>query len=75
MLTLRSLLDGVQETWLSCIGSPHSRSRQLAALQRLDAHLLKDIGLTPEQVQGAKALEDLPRPVAPIGLGQPSLNR
>jgi len=75
MLTFRSILDGVQETWLSCIGSPHSRSRQLAALRRLDAHLLKDIGLTPEQVREAKALEDLPRPVAPIGLGQPSLNR
>ena len=75
MLTFRSILDGVQETWLSCIGSPHSRSRQLAALRRLDAHLLKDISLTPEQVREAKALEDLPRPVAPIGLGQPSLNR
>jgi len=61
--------------WLSCIGSPHSRSRQLAALRRLDTHLLKDIGLTPEQVQGAKALEDLPRSVARVGLGQPSLNR
>ena len=75
MLTFQSILDGVQETWLSCIGSPHSRSRQLNALRRLDAHLLKDIGLTPEQVREAKALEDLPRPVASIGLGQPSLNR
>jgi len=75
MFTLRSLLDGVRETWLSCIGSPHSRSRQLAALKRLDAHLLKDIGLTPEQVRRAKALGDLPPPAPRLGLRQPSLNR
>jgi uncharacterized protein YjiS (DUF1127 family) len=75
MLTFRSILDALRELGLSCIGSPHSRSRQLAALKRLDAHLLNDIGLTPEQVQGAEALQDLSRPAARLPMGQPSLNR
>jgi uncharacterized protein YjiS (DUF1127 family) len=58
MVTLRSILDDIREAVLSLSGSPHSRSRQLAALRNLDAHLLKDIGITPEEASrgnGARA--------------------
>ena len=51
MFSFRSILDEIRETALLCIGSPDSRTRQLAALRRLDAHLLKDIGLTPEEAR------------------------
>jgi uncharacterized protein YjiS (DUF1127 family) len=51
MPTIDTILDALREFWLSCIGSPQSRSRQLAALQRLDAHLLKDIGLTADEAR------------------------
>jgi uncharacterized protein YjiS (DUF1127 family) len=71
MFTFRSILDGLREFALNCTGSPHSRSRQLAALRRLDAHLLRDIGLTAEEaargVSHRAALQpDAPRQ-APIG--------
>jgi uncharacterized protein YjiS (DUF1127 family) len=59
MFTLQSFLDEVREFWLRCIGSPHSRSRQLAALRKLDAHLLNDIGLTPEDVRQMKTVRPL----------------
>ena len=67
MFTFRSILDSVREFALSCTGSPHSRSRQLAALRKLDAHLLQDIGLTPEEARRgdplrAPATKDRPRP-------------
>lgn len=75
MFSTTSILEALREFGLSCIGSPQSRGRQLHALRRLDAHLLKDIGLTPEQVRAAKVLEDLPRPAPRMGVGQPSLNR
>src|SRR5262249_7737145 len=69
MLTLRSILDGIHEFGLSCVGSPDSRSRQLAALRNLDAHLLNDIGLTAEEArQGfgpvAEAAKDAPHQAA-----------
>jgi uncharacterized protein YjiS (DUF1127 family) len=67
MLTLHSILDEVREFWLRCIGSPHSRGRQLAALRKLDAHLLRDIGLTPEDVRDATTA----RPGSPIWLLRP----
>jgi len=51
MLTLRSLLEEIRETALYCAGSPHSRTRQLAALRKLDAHLLNDVGLTSEEAE------------------------
>jgi hypothetical protein len=46
-------------------------------LRNLDAHLLKDIGLTPEEVRQAvshrgETLTDAPRAVAPM---RPYLNR
>ena len=70
MLSFRSILDDVRETVLYCSGSPHSRLRQLTALRNLDAHLLKDIGLTAEEVRRgghhrAAAREEL-RPAAPL---------
>jgi uncharacterized protein YjiS (DUF1127 family) len=55
MLTFHSILDFLREAGLRCTGSPHSRTRQLAALRRLDARLLKDIGLTPEEAKQAIA--------------------
>jgi len=51
MFSFRSILDDIREVALACIGSPQSRTRQLAALRKLDAHLLKDIGLTPEEAR------------------------
>ena len=51
MPTLRSVLERIREAMLYCAGSPHSRTRQLAALRRLDAHLLRDIGLTAEEAE------------------------
>lgn len=75
MFTLRSIPEALREFWLLCTGSPHSRSRQLAALRKLDGHLLKDIGLTPEDLRGVKVLENLPRATAPLQLGRPYLNR
>jgi uncharacterized protein YjiS (DUF1127 family) len=53
MVTLRSILDSLREAALCCIGSPDSRTRQLAALRNLDAHLLKDIGVTREEAHRA----------------------
>jgi uncharacterized protein YjiS (DUF1127 family) len=80
MPTFRSILDGIRELGLSCIGSPHSRARQLAALRKLDAHLLKDIGLTPEQVQRglprrAAPAQDAPRQAPIAEMRRPYLNR
>ena len=68
-----SILDAVREFWLTCIGSPLSRARQLAALRKLDAHLLKDIGLSPEEVRrgdpfGAKPVKQAPRPEVGVGI-------
>jgi uncharacterized protein YjiS (DUF1127 family) len=64
-----TILGAVRETWLSCTGSPLSRSRQLAALRKLDAHLLADIGLTPDEARrgvpfGAAMAKDAPRAAA-----------
>jgi uncharacterized protein YjiS (DUF1127 family) len=56
MLTLRTILDGIREAALSLSGSPHSRRRQQAALRNLDAHLLKDIGITPEEASRGTAM-------------------
>ena len=71
MSTFRSILDSFREAALSCIGSPHSRTRQLAALRDLDAHLLSDIGLTRDEVnQGAALRAETPKQEArlvPIG--------
>jgi len=73
MSALHTILDAVREFWLTSIGSPHSRSRQLAALRKLDAHLLKDIGLTPDEARrgdpyGAPPERDARRPAARIGV-------
>jgi len=65
MLTFRSILDGFRELALTCTGSPHSKTRQLAALKRLDAHLLCDIGLTAEEAAGGVSYRVAPRPEAP----------
>ena len=75
MFSYRSVHAAIREFYLCCIGSPQSRSRQLAALRRLDGHLLKDIGLTPEAVERAQVLADPPRPAGSLRLGQPQLNR
>ena len=80
MSTFRSILDGIRELGLSCMGSPRSRTRQLAALRKLDAHLLKDIGLTPEQVQRglprrAAPANEAPRQAPLVEMRRPSLNR
>lgn len=79
MPTLRSILDEIREVALSCIGSPHSRSRQLAALRKLDAHLLKDIGLTPEEVKratiGRSPIDRAPRQPVSMDIGTPFPNR
>jgi hypothetical protein len=61
MSTFHSILDGLREFALNCTGSPHSRSRQLAALRRLDAHLLRDIGLTAEEAARAVSRRAAPR--------------
>lgn len=58
MLTLRSILARAREAVLYCAGSPHSRTRQLAALRKLDAHLLKDIGLTADEARRSFSLPD-----------------
>ena len=73
MSPFHTALDAVREFWLSCIGSPLSRSRQLAALSKLDAHLLKDIGLTPDEVRsgvpfGAAPARNVPGAAAGIGI-------
>jgi uncharacterized protein YjiS (DUF1127 family) len=75
-----TILDFLREFGLRCIGSPHSRHRQLAALRRLDAHLLKDIGLTPEEAQSAIArhrpvVKPEPRQAAAMDLRRPYANR
>lgn len=80
MFTFRSVLDVLREFALSCAGSPHSRSRQLAALRKLDAHLLMDIGLTPEDMQQgdplrAPAAEDRPRRTVRLEIRGPYPNR
>jgi uncharacterized protein YjiS (DUF1127 family) len=80
MPTFDTILDFLREFGLRCIGSPHSRHRQLAALQRLDAHLLKDIGLTPEEAKQAIARRRLvtkpePRHAATMELRRPYPNR
>ena len=79
MPTLRSILDAVREAALSFIGSPHSRSRQLAALRKLDAHLLKDIGLTPEEVEratiGRSPIHPAPRRPLSLDVRTPFPNR
>ena len=62
MLTFSSILDGLREFALTCTGSPHSRTRQLAALKRLDAHLLRDIGLTAEEAARGVSYRAAPRP-------------
>jgi uncharacterized protein YjiS (DUF1127 family) len=81
-VNLHSILDGLREFALNCTGSPHSRSRQLAALRRLDAHLLRDIGLTAEEAARAVSHRAAPRREAlrsdarrPGPQGQVSLTR
>jgi uncharacterized protein YjiS (DUF1127 family) len=66
MTTFDTILGAVREIWLSCTGSPLSRSRQLAALRKLDTHLLADIGLTPDEARrgvpfGTTCAKDTPR--------------
>jgi uncharacterized protein YjiS (DUF1127 family) len=66
MFTLQTLLANLRELVLCCTGSPDSRLRQLTALRKLDAHLLKDIGLTPDEARRSvswwvAARADLPR--------------
>jgi hypothetical protein len=80
MLTFHSILDFLREAGLRCTGSPHSRTRQLAALRRLDARLLKDIGLTPEEAKQAitrrrPAAKPEPRQAAGIEIRRPYANR
>jgi len=80
MLTFDKILDFLREFGLRCIGSPHSRYRQLAALRRLDAHLLKDIGLTPEEAKSATAwrlpaARPEPRKAASMDLRRPYSHR
>jgi uncharacterized protein YjiS (DUF1127 family) len=80
MPTFDTILDFLREFWLRCTGSPHSRYRQIAALQRLDAHLLKDIGLTPEEAKSAIArlrpvAKSAPRKAAAMDLRRPYPNR
>jgi hypothetical protein len=80
MFSYRSVLDVLQEAVLCCIGSPNSRKRQLAALRNLDAHLLKDIGVTAEEAQQGVAwrtatTESPPRPPVRLEIRRPSLNR
>ena len=80
MPTFDTILDFLREFGLRCIGSPHSRARQLAALQRLDAHLLKDIGLMPEEAKQAitarrPAAKPEPRQAAAADLRRPYPNR
>src|SRR3954452_15037565 len=80
MSTLRAILDGIREAALCCIGSPHSRTRQLAALRNLDAHLLKDIGITAEEAkQGAAwrtgTADDAPNPPVRLEIRRLYLNR
>jgi uncharacterized protein YjiS (DUF1127 family) len=80
MATMRSILDSLRELALCCIGSPDSRIRQLAALRNLDAHLLQDIGITPEEARRAiarraAAAEQTPRAVACLDARQPYPNR
>jgi uncharacterized protein YjiS (DUF1127 family) len=72
MSTLRLILDGIREAALCCIGSPHSRTRQLAALRNLDAHLLNDIGLTHEEARRGSALRMVTpeEPRRPIEVGR-----
>jgi uncharacterized protein YjiS (DUF1127 family) len=72
MTTFDAILNAVREIWLSCTGSPLSRSRQLAALRKLDAHLLADIGLTPDEARrgapfgATEATKDAPRTAAGV---------
>ena len=85
MSIFASILDGLREFARNCTGSPHSRSRQLAALRRLDAHLLRDIGRTAEEAARGVSYGTAPRPEAPRHdassraaqrqIGQPSLTR
>ena len=77
MFSLKPILDGLREAALCCMGSPHSRRRQLAALRSLDEHLLQDIGLTPEEAKRAVSHEGVPLVAPPrrsVGMA-PSLNR
>jgi uncharacterized protein YjiS (DUF1127 family) len=58
MFSSKSILESLREIALTCTGSPHSRTRQLAALRKLDAHLLADIGLTQEEASRGFALRN-----------------
>jgi uncharacterized protein YjiS (DUF1127 family) len=80
MATFRSILDSLREIALCCIGSPDSRTRQLAALRNLDAHLLQDIGITPEEARRATASrmlegEHTSRQTPCLDVGRPYTNR
>ena len=77
MFTLTSALDGIREAALYCAGSPHSRIRQLAALRKLDAHLLQDIGLTADEAKRGYALRAPQRQEAPrlLQVGRFTWNR
>lgn len=80
MATFRSILDSLREMALRCIGSPHSRTRQLAALRNLDAHLLQDIGVTLEEARRAttsRMLADVQasRQTSCLDVGRPYTNR
>jgi uncharacterized protein YjiS (DUF1127 family) len=71
MIVFRSILDGIREAGLWLTGSPHSRIRQRAALRNLDAHLLRDIGLTAEAARrggapDAGAAPESPRPAGSL---------
>jgi uncharacterized protein YjiS (DUF1127 family) len=80
MFSTRWILAAIREAALCCIGSPHSRTRQLAALRKLDAHLLRDIGITPEEARRGfyrrdAAAKDSPRPRAGLQMRRHSLTR
>ena len=80
MVTFRWILDSVREAALCSIGSPHSRTRQLAALRRLDAHLLADIGITPDEAERgaiwrAAPTEQAARPAVHLEIRRPYPNR
>ncbi len=77
MSTLRTILEVIRETALYCSGSPHSRTRQLAALRRLDPHLLRDIGLTTDEAKQGYRLRSVKpqQPATAVQLGRLTWNR
>jgi uncharacterized protein YjiS (DUF1127 family) len=80
MFSLHSILENLREMALCCTGSPDSRLRQLSALRKLDAHLLKDIGITPEEAQRGvswwiAAREEHARPAARLDMRRPHPSR